>query len=238
MFTRSARFYDKIYGFKNYRTETERLTAWIDRLQPPGSPPGRRRLLDVACGTGKHLEYLREHFDVEGLDLDGELLEMARQRLPGVPFHQGDMENFALGRTFDVVTCLFSSIGYLKTLDRVTNACRSMTQHLRPGGVLVIEPWFTPENWKPGTVHVVLVEEPDLKIARMNTSMVEGRISYFDLHYLIGTPEGTQHAVERHEMGLFDQAEMRAALEEAGLVVSYDPDGLTGRGLWLGVKTG
>jgi len=53
---------------------------------------------------------------------------------------------------------------------------------------------------------------------------------------LIGTPQGTEHFVERHELGLFEQAEMRAALEGAGLQVSYDPQGLTGRGLWIGEK--
>ena len=69
---------------------------------------------------------------------------------------------------------------------------------------------------------------------RINTSYAEGRLSYFDLRYLIGTPEGTEHFVEHHELGLFEQGEMAAAFEGAGLVVSYDKEGLTGRGLYIG----
>jgi hypothetical protein len=111
-----------------------------------------------------------------------------------------------------------------------------MANHLVEGGILVIEPWFTPETWKPGTVHGVFIDEPDLKIARVNTSFVSGRISYFDLHYLIGTPEGTEHFVKRHELGLFEQDEVDAALAGVGLEVIYDSEGLMGRGLFIGKR--
>ena len=134
MFTQTARYYDKIYAFKDYRAEAEKV---VEHIREYGRSGGRR-LLDVACGTGKHLEFLKEHFDVEGLDLDGGLLAVARERLPGVPLRQADMEDFTLGGRFDAITCLFSAIGYLKTLDRVARACQTMAQHLLPGGVLII----------------------------------------------------------------------------------------------------
>jgi len=232
MFSKTARYYDKIYSFKDYQAETQRLIAIIrDNLRSEGN-----RLLDVACGTGLHIEYLKEHFVTEGLDNSQELLEIARQRNPKVLFHPADMMNFHLGHKYDVVTCLFGSIGYVKTLGNLGQAVRCMANHLVGGGILVIEPWFTPETWKPGTVHGVFIDEPDLKIARVNTSFVSGRISYFDLHYLIGTPEGTEHFVERHELGLFEQDEMDAALAGVGLEVLYDSEGLMGRGLFIGKR--
>jgi SAM-dependent methyltransferase len=234
VFTKTAQFYDKIYAFKDYPAEVEQLTAIIrEHLRSSGN-----RLLDVACGTGKHVEYLKEHFDVAGLDINEELVELARQRNPGVPFHQGDMVDFDLGCQFDVVTCLFSSIGYVKTLDNFERAVGCMARHLVNGGVLVIEPWFSPDDWHAPSVHALFIDEPELKIARVNTSFVDGRLSYFDLHYLIGTPEGTEHFVERHELGLFETEEMQAALENAGLEAIYDAEGLTGRGLFIGCKEG
>jgi trans-aconitate methyltransferase len=232
MFTLSARYYDLIYGFKDYRGEAEKLAKIV---QEKGRSSGRS-LLDVACGSGHHLEYLVEWFVVEGLDLAPDLLELARERLPGVPFHQADMADFALERQFDVISCLFSSIGYLKTLERVRQAVECWVKHLTPGGVLLIEPWFTPENWHPGSVHALLVDQPELKIARLSTSMVEGRLSYFDFHYLVATSAGTEHFVERHEMGLFETEEQLEILTQAGLQAEYDPDGLTGRGLLIGRK--
>jgi SAM-dependent methyltransferase len=230
MFSKTARFYDKIYSFKDYPGEVERLTSIIRQHLRSGG----NRLLDVACGTGHHVEYLKEYFDVEGLDINPELLELARQRNPGVPFHRGDMIDFDLGQTFDVVTCLFSSIGYVKTLDNVEKAAACMARHLVPGGVIVIEPWFAPDAWHAPSVHSLFIDEPELKIARVNTSFVGGRLSYFDLHYLIGTPEGTEHFVEHHELGLFETDEMMAALSGVGLKVTYDAEGLTGRGLFIG----
>src|SRR3569832_1618463 len=78
MFTKTARFYDAIYGFKNYDREAEILLEMLSS-KVGGS------LLDVACGSGKHLERLRDHFTCEGLDLDPVLLEVAAGRLPGIP---------------------------------------------------------------------------------------------------------------------------------------------------------
>jgi SAM-dependent methyltransferase len=233
MFSKTARYYDRFYSFKDYRAEAERLVAVLRaHLHTDGC-----RLLDVACGTGHHIEYLKGEFEVQGLDISEELLALARERNPRIVFHRGDMVDFNLERQFDVVTCLFSSIGYVRTLENLARAVGCMAGHLRPGGVLAIEPWFTPEAWRPGTVHAMLIDEPELKLARVNTSFVDGRLSYFDLHYLVGTPEGTEHYVERHELGLFTIAEMQTALTEAGLVATHDPEGLTGRGLWIGSRT-
>jgi SAM-dependent methyltransferase len=234
MFTETALYYDKIYSFKDYPAEAERLMAIFREHQRSGGT----HLLDVACGTGRHLEYLRDQYDVEGIDISPELLAIARQRLPGIRFHHGDMRAFDLGDTFDLVTCLFSSIGYVKTLENLSHAVRCMASHLTSGGLLVIEPWFTPDIWRPGTVHAIFVDEPELKIARINTSLVEGRLSIFDLHYLIGTPAGIEHLVEHHEMGLFTTDEMHAALAAVGLEVTFDPQGLMGRGLFIGRRPG
>jgi SAM-dependent methyltransferase len=228
----TARFYDKIYAFKDFPAEAERLVAFIHKLRP--EPGGR--LLDVACGTGAHLAHLRRNFEVEGLDLSPLMLEAARGKLPGVAFHEADMTDFELGRRFDVVTCLFSSIGYAVTEDALFRAVGCMARHLAPDGVLAIEPWFTPAAWMPGTVHLLTVDEPELKIARVSASFAEGRLSYFDLHYLVATPAGTEHHVERHEMGLFEREEVEAAIVAAGLEPSYDAEGLDGRGLHLGLK--
>ena len=234
VFSKTAQYYDKLYAKKDYAGEVQRLVSLLE-VQ---SDSNQLTLLDVACGTGLHLEHLVKHFCVEGLDICPELLGIARERVPSIRLHLGDMTNFALGKQFDIVTCLFSSIGYVKTLDKLKDAVCSMTAHLKPQGVLAIEPWFTPEGWHPNTVHGMYIDEPDLKIARINTSFIKGKVSVFDLHHLVGTPEGTEYLVEHHELGLFEVQEMISVMEEVGLTVKYDADGLTGRGLYIGRKSG
>ncbi len=111
MFAESAEMYDLFYEWKDYPAEVARLDALIRQRHSSA-----RTLLDVACGTGRHLELLANRYAVEGLDIEPRLLEVARRRLPGVPLHLADMRSFDLGRSFDVVTCLFSSIGYVRSI--------------------------------------------------------------------------------------------------------------------------
>jgi SAM-dependent methyltransferase len=231
MFTKSARFYDAIYAWKDYRGEAETVTSYIR-----AAAPGAKTLLDVACGTGAHLQHLRRDFEVEGIDLEPELLAVARKRLPDVPLHEGDMRDFDLGKTFDAVTCLFSSIGYMTGLDDLHRAIAAMARHLNPGGVLVVEGWLTPEVFEPGHGRDISVNEPDLKISGFNDSAVEGRLSRITFHYLVGTPDDITSFTEEHVLGLFTRDEYEEAFERAGLDVTYDGEGLMGRGNYIGVK--
>jgi len=231
MFRLSARHYDALYGFKDYREEADAVARLIRRH---GRGRGMR-LLDVGCGTGAHLRYLRRRFRVEGLDADAGMLAVARRHLGGTPLHHADMARFDLGRTFDAVICLFSSIGYLRSTAKLRSAVRCMARHLAPGGVLILEPWLTPSQLRPGRVHALFVDRPGLKVARMNVSRVSRGSTILDFHYMVGEPGGVREFRERHVMRNFTHREYLAALRGAGLEVTYDRRGLTGRGLYLGV---
>jgi hypothetical protein len=143
------------------------------------------------------------------------------------------MIEFDLGRRFDVVTCLFSSIGYVLTLDRLDRAVANMAAHLETPGVLIVEPWFTPDQWEPGHVGALFADEDDFKVARMNISEPAGDTCVMVFHYLVGTPGGVEYFDERHELGMFTHDQYVAAFERAGLRVHHDEWGLMGRGLYV-----
>jgi SAM-dependent methyltransferase len=228
VFSRSARIYDAIYSaIRDYSHEAAELDRLIQDQRP-----GARTLLDVACGTGAHLAHLTG-YEVEGLDLDPQMLAVARERLPDVPFHEGDMADFDLGKRFDAVVCMFSSIGYVRTDERLRSALASMGRHLEPGGVLVVEPWLSPEVWLDRHVGAVFVDEPELKIARMNVAEREGTVSMFVFEYLVGTPDGIERFSEPHELGLFTVEQYLEAFRAAGLEADHDPEGPMGRGLYI-----
>ena len=161
MFSQSAHLYDAIYAASvDHQGAARRLRGLVrEHRQSTGN-----RLLDVACGTGAYLPFLRQEYEVEGLDLDEGMLSVARRRLPDVRFHHADMVDFDLGRRFDVVTCLFSSIGYAGTLPRMRRTIANLARHTLPGGVVAVEPWFSPESWVVGHVSSTYVDRPDLKI--------------------------------------------------------------------------
>ena len=235
MFSKSADIYDAIYLSmgKDYASEARKIHAFVRHYKHTKG----NLLLDVACGTGLHIEHLRHHYQVEGLDLDRGMLKIARQKFPDLSFHHANMLNFKLRHRFDVIACLFSSIGYVKTVLRLNQAVQNMSKHLKPGGVLIVEPWFTPQDWKTDGPHAAFVDQPDRKIVRMNVSGLEGKISILNFHYLVGTVRGVEYFYERHELGLFSREEYREAFCRAGLDVHHDPRGIyDDRGLYIGLK--
>ena len=233
MFTKTAKHYDAVYSGKDYKTESDQLTVLVrERV------PGAKTLLDVACGTGRHLEYLigRSGFDCTGVDLDGEMLEIARERLPSATLHKGDMCNFAVDTRFDVVACLFSSIGYTKTVESMNRAVANMAAHVRAGGLLIVEPWITPEAWLVGHAHSETVETDDFVVTRMMVAepVERGRVVF---EYLIGDSSGISRVSETREMGWFTHLEYLSAFNKAGLTTEHIQPGITDRGLYVGRKS-
>jgi SAM-dependent methyltransferase len=234
MYSESAHLYDAIYlsQGKDYAAEARRIHELAQLHQKSQG----NSLLDVACGTGLHSGYLCEFYQVEGIDLDENMIAVAREKHPGMPFQSGDMRNFDLGRQFDVITCLFSAIGYMKDKKQLHQAIGNMGKHLKPGGVMFIEPWFTPEIWRAGSVHTTVVDQPDLKIVRMNLSERKDNLSFFTFHFLVGTSKGIEYFTEYHEMALFTHDEHLDSFRANNLGVFYDEAGLNGRGLYIGKK--
>ena len=231
MFSASAELYDLIYsGFKDYPAEAAQVAALIR-----GAHPAAIRVLDVACGTGEHARLLTEEhgFRVDGLDLDPAFVRIAREKLPSGEVYEGDMTSFELPGRYDAVLCLFSSIGYVRTLDGVRAALARFRAHLAEGGVVIVEPWFTPGVLDPARISVDTAKGEGVTVCRMARVEVEDRLSRFHFHYLVGRPAGIEHVSEVHELGLFTVQEMLGAFRQAGLDADYDPGGPAGRGLYV-----
>jgi SAM-dependent methyltransferase len=230
-FYASAEYYDAIYAtFKDYRTEATTLAALLRAINP-----ACKTILDVACGTAEHARHLvAAGFTVDGLDNDETFLRIARAKNPTCRFFFGDMSEFDLPDRYDAVVCLFSSIGYLLTLDRLVSALRCFRRHLAPGGVVVVEPWFPPGVLDPTRVGRNEAEVGGERIVRTNRVEVDGRVSRLLFDYEISDAASTRHAEEIHELGLFTADETLASFRAAGLDAKHDPVGLSmNRGLFI-----
>jgi len=229
LYNKSAKFYDALYHFRDYKTASEKLAGTVTKHNPSA-----KSLLDTACGTGKHIEHLRKYFDTEGLDISEELLEIAKVRCPGNIVHLQSMIDFDLKKKFDVITCLFGSIAYVKILDNLYKTIETMSKHLNPKGLLIIEPFFSKENFWTDIITANHCDEKDLKITWMYTSKRENEFAVLDINYLVGTTEEVTHFRERHELGLFSDSEYRNAMIKTGFDVKFDTEGLFGKSVGNG----
>lgn len=229
-----AKYYDKIYHWKDYTIETTKIKELIKQHKTTSG----NSLLEVGCGTGHHITHLQDTFQCTGVDLNEEILEVAREKLPNTEFIQANMITMDLGRRFDVITCLFSSIGYVKTYSNLKKTLENFSSHLYRGGVAIIEPWFTKDVYAVGRPSITVYEDDDLKIARVNVSEIDGDVSVMDMHYLIAERgKKIKHYIDRHELGLFEVDKTLEIMKGVGFNAEYLPDGLMEkRGLYIGKK--
>ena len=111
----------------------------------------------------------------------------------------------------------------------MSEALACFREHLAPGGVVIVEPWFAPGIMQHGYASSNIGESEGVRVERHSRTEIDGRLSRIHFEYDITDTHGTRHASEVHELGLFTPDEMRAAFEANGLVVDYDPVGLIGR---------
>lgn len=230
-----AKYYDLIYSFKDYKKEVTEITKLINEQKLSSG----NKLLDVACGTGSHIEFFVNDFDCLGVDLNSEMLEFAKEKVPKAKFREADMINLELEQEFDAIVCLFSSIGYVKTEGNLRKTIASFANHLKKGGVVIIEPWLTKEIYRSGSPHMVTYDGENTKIARVNVSeLKDENISYFEMHYLIAeTNKPVIHFVDKHELAMFPIDLQIEIMKENGLQVIHHKKGLfDDRGLLIGQK--
>jgi len=103
---------------------------------------GRRieRVLDLACGAGRHTTVLRERWWTVGLDLSMSLLRVARRESPDGPFVRGDMRALPFAeQSFDLVVNLFTSFGYFDDDNEHLLVLACISESLKRGGIFVID---------------------------------------------------------------------------------------------------
>lgn len=117
----------------------ERWLAGIERLALRYGLRGRR-VLDVACGTGKSFApLLQRGYDVTACDASAAMVQQARQRAGGVPVLVEDMRSLPRLGAFDLITCLDDALNHLVDPDDVVSALRGMQANLAAGGLLVFD---------------------------------------------------------------------------------------------------
>jgi len=101
------------------------------------------RVLDLACGTGVlALELARLGHTVHGIDSSPGMIRIAREKgagVPGVTFVIGDMREFRTAQRYDVVTCTYDALNYIRRLPEVKRVIGNVAGALEPGGLFIFD---------------------------------------------------------------------------------------------------
>ena len=215
MYNELAKYYDLIYSWKDYKKESNRLEHFINRYKKSDG----KDLLEAACGTANYSMHLRKRFRCEGFDLSEDMLKIARKKLPGIRFRRANMINFDFKKRYDVIICMFSSIGYVRTYSNLKKTIANFSRHLKPGGVLIIQPWFSKGEYKAGSPHGSFYRSDDVVIARANLSAIKkGNLSVLDMHHLIAERgRKVRHVVTREVLAMFDSKKVLDIMSKNGL---------------------
>jgi len=209
-----AEYYDELYVKpEQYQREATKVIALIETYKRSGG----NQLLDLACGTGGHIPYWRNRYSVTGLDLSPAMLKHAIQKFPDVEFHLDDMVNFNLGHSFDVLVCLYGSIGIVRTVDNLNKALANFAASIKLGGILCLTPWSTQEEFEPKIV-IDAVKLPSVRICRMeNVKRKAPGLIEVDFHHLIGRNGIVTYHIQSFEIGLFSRQQYLDAIASVNL---------------------
>lgn len=107
-------------------------------------PKGKKKLLELACGTGiLSLAFKQLGFDVTGLDLSQDMLDLAQKRAQkaglSLSFVEGNMLDLSKLGKFELVTCYSDSLCYMKDEIDVGQVFSEVYQHLDEGGCFIFD---------------------------------------------------------------------------------------------------
>ncbi len=216
-----ALYYDYFNQGKNYHNEV----AFLKEIFKIFSKKEIKIILDLGCGTGLHTQELTKHnFQVEGLDLAEEMIEIARERNPTATFHQGDMSNFNLNKKYDAVISMFSAMGYLtenKQLERFFSCCK---QHLTKDGLLILDVWNglgVMHELPSSREKIAELTDKNLKIIRTSYPTLNAKNHVNNVKFVVKVHELKTGKIiteyeENHTVRFFFPQELKKYLEDAG----------------------
>ncbi len=164
---------------KQYEPNVERTSGEVDGVEAILHLRKGARILDLACGGGRHsIELARRGYRVTGYDLSEALLKEARAAARSAKvrpeFVQGDMRDLAYHGEFDAVINMFSSFGYFDSVEEERKVLAGVARALKPRGKFLMERFnreslayeLPMQGWRVGKDGSVILQEDTFDVLR------------------------------------------------------------------------
>lgn len=139
------------YYALGYRWNTEAECDFLEACLRAHGPKGGRRVLDIGCGSGRHLLTLAKRgYEGTGVDRSPEMIEFVRQQARreslAATVAVDDLVRLCIRGTYDLAFCLMDTFRFLLTTDNILAHLRTVAGLLAPGGLYVTDFWV-PRQW-------------------------------------------------------------------------------------------
>jgi len=208
---------DYLYFYKDSLTE-ERTKAEIDFLVKELQLDKSMKILDLACGHGRHANRLAKlGYNVTGVDISQGFLEIAKKEAKekgiSVKYIQEDMRNISFIEEFNRVLLLFTSFGYFEDEENL-KVLKNIADALKPGGLFCFDTANRDEFLKHILPYKVTEKGNDLMIDRITFDSITGRLYNRRIIIRNGKREDKPFFVR-----FYNPTEIRDLLEKAGLEI-------------------
>lgn len=215
--------YDDFYKEKDYVGECKLIEHVIKNY----SRIKVKSILDLGCGTGSHaIQLASDGYDVTGVDRSSEMLNVAISksihRDTTCDFLQSDIRHFNDTLKYDAVIMMFAVLGYQYSNEDVIAALKTVSRHLKKGGVFICDLWYGPTVIKQSPADKIrVIEKDDSQIIRKSSGVIDTSMHLVNVHFHLWNIKGgiIVETEEDHAMRFFFPQELKLLFENAGLKI-------------------
>ncbi len=199
------------------KDQTQRQIQFLKTQLQPGT-----RVLDLACGTGRHsIPLSMEEYGMVGVDASPKLLRIAKQRYRALDVVFGDMRRLPFkAEAFGAVVSVDTSLGYLPSLADDSKSVAEARRVLCRGGVFVVDVFNGEElktKYRGESKVTKWLEYPSFWLQQQRSISADGERLH-DL-WTIQPKSGGEAVSFEHSVRLYGKEELQVLLENAGFTV-------------------